>query len=188
MDYPTLADINKETVQCLEQTTTTLRNHQRSGLSAPAATVPVAVAVAAVAVAAVAVAVAVAAVTVATVAMTTTLHAAMPLTLPPIIVLPSHLPYQQTLTLIPILTLLTNPIAAAAAAAAAETTTTAIQHPAAVATTAAAAVTTITAAAAAAVVVTITTTTVDSYDIQTMMTMKKLQYQTFVFHPSMSTG
>ena len=182
MDYPTLADINKETVQCLEQTTTTLRNHQRSGLSAPAATVPVAVAVAAVAVA-----VAVAAVTVATVAMTTTLHAAMPLTLPPIIVLPSHLPYQQTLTLIPILTLLTNPIAAAAAAAAAaETTTTAIQHPAAVATTAAA-VTTITAAAAA-VVVTITTTTVDSYDIQTMMTMKKLQYQTFVFHPSMSTG
>ena len=183
MDYPTLADINKETVQCLEQTTTTLRNHQRSGLSAPAATVPVAVAVAAVAVAAVAVAVAVAAVTVATVAMTTTLHAAMPLTLPPIIVLPSHLPYQQTLTLIPILTLLTNPIAAAAAAAAAETTTTAIQHPAAVATT----VTTITAAAAA-VVVTITTTTVDSYDIQTMMTMKKLQYQTFVFHPSMSTG
>ena len=185
MDYPTLADINKETVQCLEQTTTTLRNHQRSGLSAPAATVPVAVAVAAVAVAAVAVAVAVAAVTVATVAMTTTLHAAMPLTLPPIIVLPSHLPYQQTLTLIPILTLLTNPIAAAAAAAAAaETTTTAIQHPAAVATT----VTTITAAAAAAVVVTITTTTVDSYDIQTMMTMKKLQYQTFVFHPSMSTG
>ena len=187
MDYPTLADINKETVQCLEQTTTTLRNHQRSGLSAPAATVPVAVAVAAVAVAAVAVAVAVAAVTVATVAMTTTLHAAMPLTLPPIIVLPSHLPYQQTLTLIPILTLLTNPIAAAAAAAAAAETT-AIQHPAAVATTAAAAVTTITAAAAAAVVVTITTTTVDSYDIQTMMTMKKLQYQTFVFHPSMSTG